>query len=401
MPESISEKILPFIQTAPMAAFDDETFNRLAVELFHHQFEKNAVYRGLCRQQKIAPARVTGWREIPAVTTSAFKEVPLACFPAHEAAAVFHTSGTTQQRAGKHYFRTLKYYRAAMLRSFAAYCLADFGSRIADCGLRIADKRRSEIPNPKSPIRMRMFLLGPTFELFQNSSLGYMFSGLRDEFGDEKSAVFFSPEKVNAEGLQKALDRASQENAPVFILGTALALLECVEIFQQHNRKFQLPSGSRILDTGGYKGRRLEVTREEFQNWLSETFGLPREYLLNEYGMTELSSQFYASSLPDIPLRKERPTGSSHVLRFTPYVSHFLPPWVRVVAVDPEHLEILPAGELGLLRIFDLANVDSVMAIQTEDLGRAWQNRLELIGRAAGAELRGCSLLTETIAHAA
>jgi hypothetical protein len=376
----ISEKILSFIQTAPMAAFDDETFNGLAVELFHHQFEKNAVYGGLCRQQKIAPARVTGWREIPAVTTSAFKEVPLACFPTQQAVAVFHTSGTTQQRAGKHYFRTLKFYRAAMRRSFAAYCLA---------GIK----------------KMRMFFLGPTAELFPNSSLGYMFSGIREEFGDEKSAVFFSPEKVNAEGLQKALDGASQENAPVFILGTALALLECMEIFQQRHQKFQLPAGSRILDTGGYKSRRVEIKREEFKNRLGETFGVPQEYLLNEYGMTELSSQFYASALPDIPWRQEQP---NHALRFTPYASrftpyalHFMPPWVRVVAVDPEHLEILPAGEIGLLRIFDLANVDSVMAIQTEDLGRAWQDRLELIGRATGAELRGCSLLTETIAHAA
>jgi len=399
MSNPISKKILPFIQTAPMAAFDDEAFDRLAVELFHHQFEKNAVYRGLCQQQKIAPAHVTSWREIPAVTTSAFKEVPLACFPTQQAAAVFHTSGTTQQRAGKHYFRTLKFYRAAMLRSFAAYCLADFGSRIAD-------KRRSEIPNPKSPIRMRLFFLGPTFELFPNSSLGYMFSGLRDEFGDEKSAVFFSPEKVNAEGLQKALDRASQENAPVFILGTALALLECMEIFQQHNRKFQLPAGSRILDTGGYKGRRVEIKREEFKNRLGETFGVPREYLLNEYGMTELSSQFYASSLSGIPSSEARKAQSAErqapgATPSAPCSLHFPPPWVRVVAVDPEHLEILPAGEIGLLRIVDLANLDSVMAIQTEDLGRAWQDRLELIGRAAGAELRGCSLLTETIAHAA
>jgi hypothetical protein len=366
MPNSISEKIFRFIQTAPMAAFDDEAFNGLAVELFHDQFENNAVYRGLCRQQKIAPARVTSRREIPAVTTSAFKEVPLACFPTQQAAAVFHTSGTTQQRAGKHYFRTLKFYRAAMLRSFAAYCLA---------GIK----------------KIRLFFLGPTFELFPNSSLGYMFSGIRDEFGDEKSAVFFSPEKVDAEGLQKALDQASQENAPVFILGTALALLECIKIFQQRKRKFQLPAGSRILDTGGYKSRRLEIKREEFQNRLGEIFGVPQEYLLNEYGMTELSSQFYESRLPGIPLRQERPA----------YALHFMPPWVRVVAVDPEYLEILPAGEIGLLRIFDLANVDSVMAIQTEDLGRAWQDRLELIGRAAGAELRGCSLLTETIAHAA
>jgi len=367
MEPAIAKKILHFIRAIPLKEFDGGIFSLLAGELFRYQFERNTIYRGICQQQKMTPERIENWREIPAVTTSAFKEAPLTCFPAHEAAAVFHTSGTTQNRSGKHYFRTLEFYRAAMLRSFAAYCLVDI-------------------------VKMRMFFLGPTVELFPNSSLGYMFSGLRDEFGDKKSAIFFSPQHLDAPGLQKALDEAAQENAPVFILGTALALLECMEIFLREGRKFKLPIGSRILDTGGYKGHRTEITREEFQQRLCETFGVPREFLLNEYGMTELSSQFYASSLPDIPRHHEH-----HALR----ALHFMPPWVRVAAVDPEYLKILPEGEIGLLRIFDLANVDSVMAIQTEDLGRARQDRLELVGRATGAELRGCSLLTEAIDHAA
>jgi len=369
---SILEKILRFIQTVPMAEFDDGAFKQSALELFHYQFEKNAVYRGLCLQQNLAPDLVADWREIPAVTTSAFKEVPLICFPENEAIAVFHTSGTTQQRSGKHYFRTLDFYRAAMRRSFAEFCLTPFN-------------------------KMCLFFLGPTAEYFPNSSLGCMFSELRDEFGDERSASFFSPDGVEVPALQNALENAIRENAPVFIPGTALALLECMEIFQRQNRKFQLPSGSRILDTGGYKGRRVEITREDFQHRLRETFGVPREYLLNEYGMTELSSQFYARSLPDATWREERIERAPSAQRFSPFALHFMPPWVRVAAVDPETLAVLPNGAIGLLRIFDLANVDSVMAIQTEDLGRAWQDRLELIGRASGAELRGCSLLTEAI----
>jgi len=373
MSYSISEKILRFIQTVPMAELDDTAFNDLALELFQHQFEMNTVYRGICNRSNVLPNHFTDWREIPAVTTSAFKEVPLTCFPAHEAAAVFHTSGTTQHRPGKHYFRTLNYYRAAMLRSFAAHGLDNENDK------------------------MRMFFLGPTLEFFPNSSLGYMFSGLRDEFGDEKSAVFFSPQHIDAPGLQRALETATQENAPVFILGTALALLEAMEVFQQQNRKFKLPFGSRILDTGGYKSRRVEITREEFQNRLCEIFGVPREYLLNEYGMTELSSQFYDSPLIDFD-RRDRKLAT---MPSAPRPLHAVPPWVRIAAVDPENLNILPEGEAGLLRIFDLANVDSVMAIQTADVGSAWENRLELVGRAGGAELRGCSLLTETSVHAA
>jgi len=368
MANAIAKKILRFIQTVDMTEFDDGVFNGLALELFAHQFAQNAIYRGVCLQQKATPDRLTDWRKIPAVTTSAFKEVPLTCFPAH-AAAVFHTSGTTQSRSGKHYFRTLDFYRAAMLRSFAAHCL----------------------DNP--PAKMRMFFLGPTRELFPNSSLGYMFSGLRDEFGDAASAVFFSPQNIDAPGLRNAIDKAARENAPVFILGTTLALLECMEVFQRHHQKFKLPAGSRILDTGGYKGRQIEIRRDEFQNRVRETFGVPREYLLNEYGMTELSSQFYESHF------SARNQQALCAMPSAPCPPHHAPPWVRVVAVDPENLAVLPNGEIGLLRIFDLANVDSVMAIQTEDLGRAWPDRLEWLGRAGGAELRGCSLLTETVAR--
>lgn len=356
---SVKEKIFHFIQTVPMTEFVDGAFQSLAIQLFQWQFENNAVYRGVCLQQNLTPRVITDWRNIPAVTASAFKEVPLTCFPVHEATAIFHTSGTTQQRSGKHYFRTLDFYRAAMLRSFAKYCLTPFN-------------------------KMRLLFLGPTLEYFPNSSLGYMFSGLRDEFGDEHSANFFLPDGVAAPALASALENAIQENVSVFILGTALALLDCAETFQHQHRKFRLPWGSRILDTGGYKGRRVAVERNEFQDRLCATFGISRKYLLNEYGMTELSSQFYESAL------------SENVSTM-----HFASPWVRVVAVDPENLAVLPEGEIGLLRIFDLANVDSVLAIQTEDLGRAWQNRLELLGRASGAELRGCSLLTEMISSRA
>jgi acyl-CoA synthetase (AMP-forming)/AMP-acid ligase II len=352
--------ILAFISTADLATFDDAHFNNLAINLFHYQFQHNPVYGRFCEQGAPAGTNPASWHEIPAVTTSAFKYVPLACFPPEDARAVFHTSGTTVQRSGKHYFRSLEFYRAAMLRSFRGYCLPD-------CE------------------KMRLLFLGPTAELFPNSSLGYMFSTLGDEFALAGSGVFFTPESLLLEDFFDAVRRAKQERETVFILGTAFSLVQCVDEMQSV-LQLPLPAGSRILDTGGYKGRTREVVRTEFQKMLAEAFEVPKHYLLNEYGMTELSSQLYESQLPGAPLQGEQPG------------IKFMPPWMRVVAVNPETLQPLPEGELGMLRIFDLANVDSVLAIQTEDLGRAWRNRIELAGRASGAELRGCSLLTEMIA---
>ena len=352
--------ILDFISTVPLDVFEDAAFNDFALRLFRYQLQHNPVYQKYCEQASPRIASPQSWREIPAVTTSAFKYVPLTCFPPERAVAVFHTSGTTVQRTGKHYFRDLSYYRAALLRSFRAYALPERE-------------------------KMRMLFLGPVAEHFPHSSLGYMFSAVRAEFGAAGSAAFATPEKLALDEFLQAADRAVMEQEPVFVLGTAFNLLHCAEELRQRGRHLALPTGSRILDTGGYKGRTREVPREEFQQMLCDCFGVPRNFLLNEYGMTELSSQFHESQLPGAPLRDHR-SGIK-----------FMPPWVRVSAVDPETMQPLPAGAVGMLRIFDLANVDSVLAIQTEDLGRAWRDRIELAGRASGAELRGCSLLTEQL----
>lgn len=352
--------IYDFITTSDLATFDDPAFNALALNLFAYQFQRNAVYQRYCQQTGIASSRLAHWRDIPAVTTSAFKHAPLACFPHEQATAVFHTSGTTQQRPGKHYFRDLQFYRAALLRSFKTYCLPECDN-------------------------IRFLFLAPTTKHFPNSSLGYMCSALREAFGAGGSGAFFTPEQLLLGCFLHAVEKAIAENTPVFIFGTAFNLLAFMDECAAQNICFKLPLGSRVLDTGGYKGRTREVAREEFQDMLCERFGIHKKALLNEYGMTELSSQFYESRLPHAPLADEREG------------IKFMPPWVRVVAIDPSTMQPLPHGEIGMLRVYDLANVDSVLAIQTEDLGRAWQDRIELLGRASDAELRGCSLLTEMI----
>lgn len=357
-PHELRSTLLDFITTTALDHFDDNAFSQLALKLFAYQFHHNAVYQRYCRQAGVAPAQVKHWLEIPAVTTSAFKHATLTCFPQAEAQAVFHTSGTTQQRAGKHYMRDLKFYRAALLRSFKAYCLPERE-------------------------HLRMLFLAPTRKHFPNSSLGYMCSALRETFGAAGSGAFFTQEELQLGCFRRALETAIAKHTPVFIFGTAFNLLAFMDDCAAKQLRFELPRGSRVLDTGGYKGRTRDVPRAEFRDMLCACFGVAKDFLLNEYGMTELSSQFYESKLSRAPQHDEREQ------------IKFMPPWMRVVAFDPNTMKPLPAGEIGMLRMYDLANVDSVLAIQTEDLGRAWQDRIELLGRASDAELRGCSLLTE------
>ena len=133
------------------------------------------------------------------------------------------------------------------------------------------------------------------------------------------------------------------------------------------------------METGGYKNRSRVLPKKELHALITERLGVPASYILCEYGMSELSSQAYDTAIPD------EPTTNRHFQ---------FPPWARVQIISPETGQPVRAGEKGLLRIFDLANVFSVMAVQTEDLAIARGEHFELVGRAELSEPRGCSLMT-------
>ncbi len=141
---------------------------------------------------------------------------------------------------------------------------------------------------------------------------------------------------------------------------------------------FELPAGSRVMETGGYKNRSRAMPKAELHALITERLGVPRENIICEYGMSELSSQAYDQK-SNCKIRNAR-------FRF--------PPWARVQIISPETGREVADGETGLIRVFDLANVFSVAAIQTEDLGVRRGDGFELIGRAQLAEPRGCSLMT-------
>lgn len=142
------------------------------------------------------------------------------------------------------------------------------------------------------------------------------------------------------------------------------------------------------MQTGGFKGRSREVPAEELRSSIARAFGVPPSHVVGEYGMTELSSQLYEGTLAAALAREGAPGAG---VRAAPGL-YLAPPWVRVTAVDPETLAPLPAGEIGLARIVDLANVDSAVAIQTADRVRVTEEGVELLGRAPGAPPRGCSI---------
>jgi hypothetical protein len=209
-----------------------------------------------------------------------------------------------------------------------------------------------------------------------------MVSRVVQRWGASGSRHFQTAADPDLEGFRAALRAAEAAGEPVCLLGTAFGFVHWLDTYP--NERYCLAPGSRLMDTGGTKGRVRELPPADLYAAYERVFGIPAEHLVNEYGMTELSSQYY-----DVTLRTG--SGLDHP---RPKAG---PPWLRTLVVDPESLWPLPDGEAGLLLHFDLANLDSVLAVQTEDLGRQTTEGLRLLGRATGAEARGCSLAVEEL----
>jgi len=302
---------------------------------------------------------VAHWKEIPAVPTAAFKELDLLCSPPEQ---VFITSGTTQgaENRGRHGFPRLKLYHASLLPPFKASLLPDGA-------------------------KLRMLILTPPPLVMPDSSLVHMLEVVRKELGAEGSGYFINEEGLQFERLTAELAQAEDAGEPLFLLGTTFSFVPLFDRCLEQGLHVYLPPGSRVMDTGGSKGRSREIGAAELYRLCWELLGVPDTFVVNEYGMTEMGSQFYDNIL------------RNHVLGVQESRYKVGPPWARTVVMDPELMEEVPSGEIGLLRHYDLANAGSVMAIQTEDLGRRISSGFEVIGRAKGAEARGCSLALEDL----
>jgi acyl-protein synthetase LuxE len=365
---SLQQRILALIARGVATSTSDEEFDRLTRDIFAFQFERCGPYRAYCEHLKLTPERVAHWKEIPAVPTSAFKEFALTCFPVVEAVAQFHTSGTTREKSGKHYLRTLELYEAAIRAGFAEYLLG-------------YDDGEGNGRDARSTKTLPMMVLTASPEEARHSSLSHMMGVVMREFGAEDSAYYVEGGQLLIEKLLQDLCEAQWANQPVFLLGTAFAFVHLFDHLAEKNVKLELSPGSRAMETGGFKGRSREIPKPELYVLFERFLGIPRTRVVNEYGMTELSTQFY-----DLTMQVGRQTDVKEV-----------PPWARVVIIDPNSGREAANEERGLIRVCDLANLWSMICVQTEDLGIARQNEFEVLGRVAHAEVRGCSLTAEDL----
>jgi len=190
--------------------------------------------------------------------------------------------------------------------------------------------------------------------------------------------------QIDFEALLEVLVRAQREDRPLALVGTSLAFVHVEDALG--TRRFALPRGSRVMQTGGFKGQQRDVDEHGLRRALAARYGIDEAWIIQEYGMTELSSQMYETTVRDAALGRER--GPRRL---------WVPSWVRASIVDPERLQPVRAGDEGILRIDDLANLDTACAIQTSDRAVHVQDGLRLLGRVAGATPRGCSIAVDAV----
>ena len=312
---------------------DEAHFEELAVELFRFQYKHNPVYNQYVNSLPIVGQDVRSLAGIPFL--------PIQCFKSHaikatsfEAEVVFESSGTTQSINSRHYVKDAGLYRRSFLTAFEQF----YGPVAGWCVIGLL----------------------PNYLERRHSSLVMMVDELIRQSGHPASG-FYLYEHEKLHGVLQQLEARGQKT---ILIGVTFALLDFAE-------KFPLPlKHTIVMETGGMKGRREEITRQQVHDILKAAFGLPAVHA--EYGMTELLSQAYSAG--------------EGILR--------CPSWMKVLVREEDDPFAVHAAGTGVLNVIDLANIYSCSFIATEDVGRVYENgSFEVQGRMDNSDIRGCSLM--------
>lgn len=318
-----------FLTIASKNDFDTE-----ALATFYRQYEANPVYRSYCDLLNISPSEINTSTKIPFLPIQFFKSHTVKCF-SKAPAIVFCSSGTTTSINAQHPILNKAFYNQSFQKSF-----------------------KIQYGDPKD---WAILALLPSYLERQGSSLIYMMDALIQQSKHPASGFYLD----EFDQLKNQLERLESQQHPTLLLGVSFALLDFAEQFP-----LQLKH-TVVMETGGMKGRRKEMIREDLHATLKKAFGL--EVVHSEYGMTELLSQAYSK-------------GNG---RFYP------PSWMKVTACEiNDPFALIDGNKIGRLNIIDLANQESCAFIATDDLGRVYPDgSFEIMGRLDQSDIRGCNLL--------
>lgn len=309
-------------------------FEKIALKVFRFQFDNNLVYQEFCKLLKKNKENVKSLTEIPFLPIQFFKshEVLSSSEPVQ---TIFTSSGTTGMQTSKHLVTDISLYEESYRSAFS-----EFYGNIEDyCVLALL----------------------PSYLEREGSSLIHMVDDLIQSSNHEDSGFYLN----NYEELIAKLVELDNSGQNILLIGVTYALLDLIEMHQ-----FQLKN-TIIMETGGMKGKRKEMIREELHEILCQGFGVP--VIHSEYGMTELLSQAYSLG-----------NGIFEC-----------PNWMQILIRDPEDaLSYVNEGKTGGINVIDLANINSCSFIATQDLGKKYPNHsFEVLGRFDNSDIRGCNLM--------
>jgi hypothetical protein len=350
--DRLTDEIAGYIEAgvdAELPQFDD-----CALRLFDFQYENNEVFRHFCEAKGVEPADVASWQDVPLVYTDVFKDEFVASFPLERTVLGGLTSGTTSLTR-----------RGRIFRDENGKRLVFEANRVMTGSYLFPDLAPGE--------RMRILLLAPSPEMAPSMGMAIGLDQTRREFGTPESAFLVGKSGIDVRSLIRGLREAEASGEPVTIIGATSALVYFLQACRRDGRAFSLPPASRVCDGGGYHGRFGPVTRDEYFEMAAEVLGVPEEYCINTLGAAETATNLFHDTL------------RRHVLGLPPRErTRPVPPWSRVRAMSVDDLTPLPDGEVGLLAHWDLANVPTVLAVQTDNLGYTSHDGTccEIVGRA-------------------
>ena len=353
---TLAEEILELIERGPEG--EPARFEDLALRVFAAQYAANEPYRAFCDACGASPASVRSWQDVPAYPTDAFKNEIVASFPLEDAVFANLTSGTTSPNQ-----------RGRIFRDEAGKQLIFTANRVMTAAYLFPDFAAGE--------RCRILLMTPGPDLAPSMGMAIGMDQTRRAFGTPDSMFLVGRTGVDVRALVDALEQAERTGVPVALVGSTSAFVYFLNACRRKNRRFALPPGSRVCDGGGYRGRFGVVTRDDFYALVAEVMSVPAAYCINTLGMAESATNYFDDTL------RGAVTGAVGQRR------KIAPPWTRVRAIDPTTGEVLPAGSPGLLQHYDLANLPTVLGVQTDNLGYTdAEGGFEIIGRAKVADGR-------------
>lgn len=316
--------------------YDLETdFNGLAIDVFRFQYQHNAIYQKYVLSLKVNLDSITHYSQIPFLPIEFFKSQEIVCYRVEADSICFNSSGTTGQVTSKHFVNDISIYETSFKKGFELF----YGKPSDYCILALL----------------------PNYLERTGSSLVYMFDYLIKESTNSLSGFYLN----NLNDLINTINVLKQSNQKTILLGVTYALLDLAEQGIELNHQFI------VMETGGMKGKRKELLKEEMHQILKSAFKV--NSIHSEYGMTELLSQAYS---------KENGLFEC-------------PPWMKVLIRDVnDPFSYVKTNKAGGINIIDLANINSCSFIETKDLGRISQDfHFEVIGRFDNSDIRGCNLM--------